>query len=189
MMRKPVYYAVVASAIFSISNSSANAAGDAAAGEQVFKKVCATCHSNEAGVNKTGPSLFGVYGRKAGSTDFPRYKGLVGADFSWDAALLDQYLQDPAARTSSLAVPSRAERLADLPPTLIVTMEIDPNRDEAEMYAEQLAAAGVATRTVRIPGLVHAALNMSAYVPRSAEILQEVVPFLTAHLASDGVEE
>ena len=87
--------------MFSMSNSTANAAGDAAAGEQVFKRVCTTCHSNEAGVNKTGPSLFGVYGRKAGSTDFPRYKGLVGADFSWDAALLDEYLQDPKAFVTS----------------------------------------------------------------------------------------
>ena len=101
MMRRPVFYAVVASSIFSMSNSMANAAGDAAAGEQVFKRVCTTCHSNEAGVNKTGPSLFGVYGRKAGSTDFPRYKGLVGADFSWDAALLDEYLQDPKAFVTS----------------------------------------------------------------------------------------
>lgn len=96
-----LYCALVTLAIVAAGNSPANAAGDAAAGEQVFKKVCTTCHSNEAGVNKTGPSLFGVYGRKAGSTDFPRYKGLVGADFSWDAALLDQYLQDPKAFVTS----------------------------------------------------------------------------------------
>ena len=96
-----LYCALVTLAIVAAGNVPASAAGDAAAGEQVFKKVCTTCHSNEAGVNKTGPSLFGVYGRKAGSTDFPRYKGLVGADFSWDAALLDQYLQDPKAFVTS----------------------------------------------------------------------------------------
>lgn len=72
-------------------------AADAAAGEQVFKKVCVTCHSADPGVNKTGPSLAGVYGRKAGTANFPRYKGLVGADFTWDAAKLDAYLQDPKA--------------------------------------------------------------------------------------------
>ena len=96
-----LYCALVTLAIVAAGNVPAHAAGDAAAGEQVFNKVCTTCHSNEAGVNKTGPSLFGVYGRKAGSTDFPRYKGLVGADFSWDAALLDQYLQDPKAFVTS----------------------------------------------------------------------------------------
>jgi cytochrome c len=96
-MTKPVYRALVASAALFVGSASANAAGDVAAGEQVFKKVCTTCHSNEPGVNKTGPSLFGVYGRKAGSSDFPRYKGLVGADFTWDEALLNEYLQDPKA--------------------------------------------------------------------------------------------
>src|SRR5512147_2112462 len=97
MMRKPISRALAASAALLVGGASANAAGDPAAGEQVFKKVCTTCHSNEPGVNKTGPSLFGVYGRKAGTSDFPRYKGLVGADFTWDEALLNEYLQDPKA--------------------------------------------------------------------------------------------
>jgi cytochrome c len=97
MMRKPISCALIASAALFVVSASANAAGDPAAGEQVFKKVCTTCHSNEPGVNKTGPSLAGVYGRKAGSSDFPRYKGMVGADFTWDATLLDEYLQDPKA--------------------------------------------------------------------------------------------
>jgi cytochrome c len=96
-MRKPISCALIASAALFVVSASANAAGDPAAGEQVFKKVCTTCHSNEPGVNKTGPSLAGVYGRKAGSSDFPRYKGMVGADFTWDATLLDEYLQDPKA--------------------------------------------------------------------------------------------
>lgn len=69
-------------------------AGDAAKGEQVFKK-CAACHSIEAGKHKVGPSLHGVVGRKAGSTDFPRYVGLKGADFVWTEENLFQYLADP----------------------------------------------------------------------------------------------
>lgn len=81
---------------FALATSNAFAAGDATAGATVFK-ACMACHSAEAGVHKTGPSLFGVYGRKAGSTDFPRYKGLVGADFTWDDAKLDEYLADPKA--------------------------------------------------------------------------------------------
>lgn len=95
-MKKPIFAALAAVSLLS-GGSGAAWAADAAAGEQVFKKVCVTCHSAEAGVNKTGPSLFGVYGRKAGSSNFPRYKGLTGADFTWDAAKLDVYLQDPKA--------------------------------------------------------------------------------------------
>jgi cytochrome c len=92
----PVLAAVAALGFMAGSAQTAIAA-DAAAGEQVFKKVCTTCHSNEPGVNKTGPSLAGVYGRKAGSSNFPRYKGLVGADFTWNDELLFEYLQDPKA--------------------------------------------------------------------------------------------
>ena len=95
-MQKPIFAALAAVSLLS-GGSGAAWAADAAAGEQVFKKVCTTCHSSEPGVNKTGPSLFGVSGRKAGSSDFPRYKGLAGADFTWDAAKLDTYLQDPKA--------------------------------------------------------------------------------------------
>ena len=96
-MRTSVLAAVAATIVSICRPTGAAQAGDAAAGEQVFKKICTTCHSAEPGINKTGPSLYGVMGRKAGSTDFPRYKGLVGADFTWDAAKLDSYLQDPKA--------------------------------------------------------------------------------------------
>jgi cation diffusion facilitator CzcD-associated flavoprotein CzcO/acetyl esterase/lipase len=95
-----------------------------------------------------------------------------------------QYLQDPAAKESPLAVPSKAPSLQGLPPTLVVTMEIDPLRDEAEAYASRLAAARVPTEVVRIPGLIHASLNMSAYVPRSSEIRQAVVAFLRSNLVA-----
>ncbi len=76
-------------------------AGDAAAGEQIFKKKCKTCHTLEEGKHRTGPSLLGVVGRKAGSTDFKRYKGLKGADFTWDEAMLVEYIGDPKAFVKS----------------------------------------------------------------------------------------
>jgi cytochrome c551/c552 len=44
--------------------SKAEAAGDAAAGEHVFAR-CIVCHSPKAGENKIGPSLAGVFGRRA----------------------------------------------------------------------------------------------------------------------------
>lgn len=93
-MHKFSLAAFAAAALTALAHTSALAAGDAAAGEQVFKK-CAACHSIEQGKNKTGPSLHAVVGRPAGSTDFKRYKGLQGADFVWDEVLLDEYLADP----------------------------------------------------------------------------------------------
>ncbi len=69
-------------------------------GAKLFKKRCKACH--EIGKHKTGPDLAGVYGRKAGSTDFKRYMGLKGADFVWDEAHLDAYLADPIAFVKGL---------------------------------------------------------------------------------------
>ncbi len=79
----------------------ASAAGDAAKGKKAFNK-CKACHTVKAGKHKTGPSLAGVVGRKAGTADgFTRYKGLKGADWTWDDATLDAYLNDPKKFTKA----------------------------------------------------------------------------------------
>src|ERR1700688_2229059 len=45
----------------------AHATGDAVAGKSVFANQCASCHTIEVGKNGFGPSLAGVYLRKAGT--------------------------------------------------------------------------------------------------------------------------
>jgi cytochrome c len=74
--------------------------GDAAQGEQIFKK-CAACHSVADKANKVGPSLLGVVGRKVASvadysySDSMKEYGATGA--VWDEKTLDTYLTDPKA--------------------------------------------------------------------------------------------
>jgi cytochrome c len=86
----------------------AQEAGDPAKGEAAFKQ-CQTCHVVQAPdgtliagrAGKTGPNLYGVVGRTAGT--FPEFtygddivaagqKGLV-----WDEANFTAYVQDPSA--------------------------------------------------------------------------------------------
>lgn len=78
--------------------SVAQAAGDAAAGKEVFKE-CMACHTVEAGKNRVGPSLFGVVGRKAGSVDSFRYskpmQEKAAAGFEWTPENLKAYLLAP----------------------------------------------------------------------------------------------
>ncbi|MCP5363869.1 MAG: c-type cytochrome [Hyphomicrobiales bacterium] len=106
-MRKFWIVPLAGAVLFAFTSSPVWAQGDAAAGEKVFKK-CQACHSLEAGQHKTGPSLHNVIGRQAGSTDFKRYKGLVGADFTWDEAKLDEYLIDPSAFVKTHTANSRS---------------------------------------------------------------------------------
>lgn len=88
--------ALAAAGMLALSSTHVMAA-DAEAGADIFKKRCMTCHTIEAGKHKTGPSLFGVYGRQAGGTDFKRYKGLQGVDFVWESDNLYEYIADPKA--------------------------------------------------------------------------------------------
>lgn len=73
------------------------AAGDEGRGAQVFGS-CVACHSLRPGLNRTGPSLSGVWGRKAGSLDsFARYSAaLRQSNVIWGQASLDAWLQGPS---------------------------------------------------------------------------------------------
>jgi cytochrome c len=74
----------------------AEAAGDPEAGKRVFR-ACAACHTLAAGEHRTGPSLAGVFGRKAGTASgFTRYSpALEQADLIWSEDTLDAFLADP----------------------------------------------------------------------------------------------
>jgi cytochrome c len=69
--------------------------GTAAAGKLVFAQ-CRTCHVTDAGVNKTGPSLNGIIGRKAGSVPgFTYSPANSGSGITWTKEKLFQYLEKP----------------------------------------------------------------------------------------------
>lgn len=73
----------------------ATAAGDAAKGKAVFAK-CAICHDVRPGVNKMGPSLAKLFGRKSGSLAGYAYSpAMRNANRVWNAQTLDAYLTQP----------------------------------------------------------------------------------------------
>lgn len=82
-------------ALLALSTGTAQAQGDAANGEKLFAR-CKACHSLEAGENKIGPSLAGLFGRKAGGVEGFNYSdAMKSADVVWDEETLSNYLADP----------------------------------------------------------------------------------------------
>lgn len=71
------------------------AAADAAAGQAIFNR-CKICHSLEAGKNMVGPSLHGLFGRKAGTADDYAYsEAMQKSGVVWDDDTLTKYLRSP----------------------------------------------------------------------------------------------
>lgn len=76
----------------------AGADGDAQEGAKLYR-ACAACHSIVPGRHMTGPSLAGVWDRKAGTAEgFPRFsEALKASGVTWNAETLDAWLADPRA--------------------------------------------------------------------------------------------
>lgn len=92
------------------------------------------------------------------------------------------YFRDPSRRAEPYASPLRAPDLAGLPPALVVVAERDVLRREAERYADRLRAAGVATRSVRVPEVDHYFLEGS----RTGSTLDLLAEALRAALTGPG---
>ena len=70
--------------------------GNAARGQRVFG-ACSSCHSLEPNRNMTGPSLAGIWGRKAGGLpSFSRYSAaLKTSSVVWNDDTLSEWVADP----------------------------------------------------------------------------------------------
>lgn len=78
--------------------SGAQLTGDVTRGARVFRQ-CMTCHVTDAGVNKVGPSLHGIVGRKAGTVPGFRYSNAnKSSGITWTEQELYVYLENPRAK-------------------------------------------------------------------------------------------
>ncbi|MDO9526844.1 MAG: c-type cytochrome [Gemmobacter sp.] len=79
--------------------------GDAARGAKLFQRQCAACHQvGPEAVNRVGPTLTGIFGRRAGANkDFNYSKSMLrmGSDgLTWTLKSLDTYIENPRSLVS-----------------------------------------------------------------------------------------
>jgi cytochrome c2 len=109
---------LLSAVVLAAASATANAEGDVARGEKRFEE-CIACHSVEPGTNGIGPSLHGIFDRKAGEVaDFRYSPALRRSAITWTARTLDDFIADPqkvvpANRMPYSGMPDPADR-ADL---------------------------------------------------------------------------
>jgi acetyl esterase len=106
--------------------------------------------------------------------------GLTRDTMKW---FWDHYLSDPSEGAHPHASPLRAPNLSGLPPALVITAEYDPLRDEGELYAEKLRAAGVPTTLIRYDGVNHGFMFWVGVVDKAGAAMNEACEWLRGGFA------
>lgn len=93
---------------------------------------------------------------------------------------IDQYL-GPATSPRE-AFPLAAADVRNLPPTLVMTAEFDPLRDEGQVYADRLRASGVACAYRCIDGMVHGFISQTDLHRQAREAMREACHWIRTQL-------
>lgn len=104
---------------------------------------------------------------------------LTRKDMAW---LTELYVARPEDMRNPYVSPLRASNFEGLPPALVITAGCDPLRDEGKMYADRLAAAGVATEYKCYENTVHGFVSFSGVVDLGKHALALVGQRLGQHL-------
>lgn len=86
----------------------------------------------------------------------------------------DQYMATTDDLANPYFRPMAAENLAKLPPTFTLTAELDPLRDEGEIFAQRLHDAGVKSVLKRYDSLIHGFALMQGFLPEAREAMQDI---------------
>lgn len=74
--------------------------------------------------------------------------------------------------------PLNAKNLEDLPPTLIITAEFDPLKDEGEQYGERLARSGVPVKHLHYKGVMHGFISFYEVMQIGEHGLRQTTTYL-----------
>jgi acetyl esterase/lipase len=98
----------------------------------------------------------------------------------------DKYLTNPQQGQDPLISIIDAKDLKGLPPTTIITAEIDPLRSEGKRYADLLQQAGVQVDYKNYEGVTHEFFGMGAVVDKAKEAVQQAAAGLKGSFERAG---
>lgn len=88
------------------------------------------------------------------------------------------YVTDPDTVLDPRMSPILFPKLAALPPTVVITAECDPLRDQGNAYAEAIRGAGVPVTARQFDGMTHGFLHFGAIVPAAQSAVDETCELL-----------
>ncbi|MCB9794009.1 MAG: alpha/beta hydrolase [Alphaproteobacteria bacterium] len=106
------------------------------------------------------------------SESFERFIDGYGLSSEAGRAFEQAYVGQVEDKRQPYVSPLYAERLAGLPPALVVTAGFDPLRDEGRAYAQRLAAEGVAVQHLEYPEMIHGFMSVVFFSQRRAALEQ-----------------
>jgi acetyl esterase len=122
--------------------------------------------------------IYGCYAPDLNTQSEKDYGGgpylIMAAEMAW---YWNHYLANKADRTNPLAAPLYAD-LHGLPPLFVTACEFDPLRNDSELLAEKLKAAGAHFEFRLWPRTVHACVNLMGWIPAMGPRVDEVCAFL-----------
>lgn len=86
----------------------------------------------------------------------------------------DQYMESERDLNNSYFRPMIEEDLSNLPPTFTLTAELDPLRDEGEIFSKRLADAGVISVLKRYDSLIHGFVLMQGFLPEARTAIRDI---------------
>lgn len=113
--------------------------------------------------------------------------GERGTDYTLDLKFvrwaLANYLPDGHDPRDPYVLPLASGDLSGLPPTLVMTAEFDPLRDEGIALAQRLASAGVSVERIHAEDQMHGFLLLDRAIAKAGALIDRLADALAAHVS------
>jgi acetyl esterase len=96
--------------------------------------------------------------------------------------LIKVYIKDQSDLENPYVSPLLDDNFNNLPPTLIISAEFDPLRDEGEMYSKKLKQAGIPVDYIRFKTMAHGFITANRLVSEAEEAIDNIAQGIKRYL-------